>query len=973
MATSFVKNLQVCIPSVGRSFFAALFIFFFLTTLSGNGAYAAAGVPRVINHQGRLLDSSGNLLGGTGTSYCFRFSIYDDAIVGAPDSKLWPVGTPSDMTATVKGGVFNIGVGDTNAGGDVLDYNFQDNSAVYLNVDVASRVGGACGGGDESYENLAPRQRILASAFTLNASSVLGSGQSAIGTTTLTANAVLTLEATSTSAIPLFIKGFFGQIADLFRVVGAAGNQLLTFTNAGNLGIGTSSPGTPLSVTGAGVFTGPVTATYFVATSTTDISYFAGNLGVGTTSPTEQLSVAGRLFVGGAGTSTIENNLYVLGTLQTGSGSMYLTANTISGSGALNVVPASGSNVNFTLDSIGKFAVNGDRLVIDSSTGYVGIGTSSPYAQLSIAGNVVAGSFTGTTSATSTFAGVQSSYLDSYGALKAAATSTLNGIRNSGFITASGNINSDASITAGASSTFQGISTAYINGSGNLSITGAGTFGTTLLVSGTSTQNGITNTGFITTTGNINADNSGSFGSNLSVTGSTSVGTTFSAGSTTLTQLNVTNVSTSTFAGGIQTALLDVSSLLASSTFANGIQLSNGCFRMPNGQCAGAGSGTVTSGSLNTLSYYSAATTLDSAVALSYDTGNGRLGIGTSTPGTPLSVTGAGVFTGPLTFTSFSATSSTATSTIAGHLDVAGNIEADRFFATTGTSTFQGVEGTFFSSTGNLGVAGTANIGSTLSAGSTTITNLNVTNISTSTLAGGLSITSGCFAIGGLCVGGGSTASITIRTFTSNDTWNAPADLLYAEVIVTGGGGGGGEVQGNDTTNAIGAGGGGAGGTTKEMLTAAELGSSQSVTVGGVGAGGTGGGGASGNPGGDSYFGLLVGAYGGGGGIGLASINTFESAAGGVGAAASSTGDIALAGGAGDNGSGGNGDAEGGTGGSSYWGGGGRGGIVTAAGTSGGVAGSAYGSGGGGAATVNTNGATSGGSGASGVVIVYEY
>lgn len=165
-----------------RIFLLSLLILTILFGFFQQNVFAVVGVPKIINHQGRLLDSAGSLLGGSGTDYCFKFSIYDDATVGAPDTKLWPT-TPSTMTIVVKRGVFNVGVGDTGAGGDALDFNFQDNDQVYLNVDVATKVGGTCAGGDETFENLGPRQRINSSGYAVNADTVDGfhAGQSATG------------------------------------------------------------------------------------------------------------------------------------------------------------------------------------------------------------------------------------------------------------------------------------------------------------------------------------------------------------------------------------------------------------------------------------------------------------------------------------------------------------------------------------------------------------------------------------------------------------------------------------------------------------------------------------------------------------------------------------------------------------------------------------------------------------------------
>src|SRR3989344_2958143 len=73
----------------------------------------AAGVPAIIGYQGRLTDSSGNLLGSSsGTTYYFKFSLWDSATVGS-GTRLWPISVPATTTASVRQGVFTVNIGDT--------------------------------------------------------------------------------------------------------------------------------------------------------------------------------------------------------------------------------------------------------------------------------------------------------------------------------------------------------------------------------------------------------------------------------------------------------------------------------------------------------------------------------------------------------------------------------------------------------------------------------------------------------------------------------------------------------------------------------------------------------------------------------------------------------------------------------------------------------------------------------------------
>lgn len=128
---------------------------------------AAAGTPMQLSYEGRLTDSSGNALGGTGTPYCYRFSIYDSASGG---NKLWPGGTPTQSISTTTDGVFNAIIGQADTLSSSV-FDFSTTSTSYLNVEVNTATS-TCGG---TWESLTPRQPILSSAYALQANNIYGS------------------------------------------------------------------------------------------------------------------------------------------------------------------------------------------------------------------------------------------------------------------------------------------------------------------------------------------------------------------------------------------------------------------------------------------------------------------------------------------------------------------------------------------------------------------------------------------------------------------------------------------------------------------------------------------------------------------------------------------------------------------------------------------------------------------------------
>ena len=483
------------------------------------------------------------------------------------------------------------------------------------------------------------------------------------------------------------INNIYRVISDTNKIDNLGSIDITNSTFSGGSITSSSIGGTSGSFSGSVTFGESIDVTGSASFSS-DANFDSGTLfvdatsnrvGVSTSSPSDTLAVNGNLFLGEVTAPSVTvSRLYNSG------GDLYWNGSIISAAASGNWTGLSGN--------------------VYRATGNVGVGTTTPYAKFSVEGSsalgnsALAGYFIATSSsATSIFAG----NLSVGGTLAVTGATSFTGLptfTNTGTSTFGGGIRLTGGLAASsfvetgvvratsttASSTFAwGVDTAGLSTSNGLSISG----GAFALGSNSFTSllgNGLLNTGGALTldrTGDWMGTLDGFNASDLLGGGFSTTSADYYLSATTTNPFTMTafratsTTATSTFGWGIEATLLNITSATATSTFANGIQLASGCFRLPSGECAGTGNGSVVSAAYDWLQQ------------------SNTFGINSLTPTTTLPIW----------------IKSSATSTFAGGIESWSKIAAPYFNATstTATSTFAG-GAIFATGGGNVGVGTTS-------------------------------------------------------------------------------------------------------------------------------------------------------------------------------------------------------------------------------------------------------------------------
>ncbi|UCF05527.1 MAG: hypothetical protein JSV33_00380 [bacterium] len=311
---------------------------------------ANAQIPKTLNYQGVLTDEAGVAV--PDGEYYITFSIYNQESGGSP---IWS----EDDTVQVTDGIFSVVLGTV----EVLDLDF--NEQYWMGMEV---------GGEAELE---PRVELTATAYSLNSQAVTGeenvfpsSGYVGIGT--IMPNRPLTLQGGPSDQIVMQVNGYESNYSSIYV----------------NSVLGTSKPGYGYMRGGLKAHTFlEVDDSWLLRLGTTDALRIHpdGNVGVGLAFPNERLEVDGAVKLGGAA-GTYEGTIQWTGTDFEGyDGSAWLSLT----GGAGGNLPSGTTGQTLRHNGTDWEASS----VLYNSGTRLGVGTTTPLAELEIVGDNIQNHF----------------------------------------------------------------------------------------------------------------------------------------------------------------------------------------------------------------------------------------------------------------------------------------------------------------------------------------------------------------------------------------------------------------------------------------------------------------------------------------------------------------------------------------------------------------------------------------------------